>query len=177
MPRDDADAMFDEMGRHFFGKYRGVVTDNNDSTARGRLQVTVPTVMGDERLWALPCAPYAGDGVGFFALPPVGTSVWVEFEGGDPTYPIWVGCFWSDGQIPSGDAVPGVKFWKTDQATVRIDDDAGSLVIEMAGGAKITVGPTNVEIDGVEVKQTANGMTTKLDTAGFDVNNGAFSVI
>lgn len=177
MPRDDSELMFEAMGRTFFGKYRGLVTSNEDPTGRGRLQVTVPTVMGDERLWALPCAPYAGDQVGFFALPPNGTSVWVEFEGGDPTYPIWVGCFWGDGQIPSGDAVPGVKFWKTDQVTLRIDDTEGSIVIETAGGARITVGPTGVEIEGAEVKQSANGMVTKLDAAGFDVNNGAFSVM
>jgi hypothetical protein len=114
--------------------------------------------------------------VGFFALPPVGASIWVEFEGGDPTYPIWVGCFWGDGGIPSGDAGPAIKFWRTDQVTVRIDDDEGTLLIETAGGARITVGPTAVVVEGGEVKQVASGMTTKLDAAGFDVNNGAFSV-
>ncbi len=176
MQRDDSEAMVEAMGRLFFGKYRGLVTSNEDPTGRGRLQITVPTVMGNERLWALPCAPYAGDGVGFFALPPVDTSVWIEFEAGDPTYPIWVGCFWGDGQIPRGDSAPEVKFWKTDQVTLRIDDAEGSLVIETAGGTKITVGQTGVEIEGAEVKQTANGMQTKLDASGFDVNNGAFSV-
>ena len=39
--------------------------------------------------WAMPCAPYAGQQVGFFAVPPIGANVWVEFEGGDPDYPIW----------------------------------------------------------------------------------------
>jgi uncharacterized protein involved in type VI secretion and phage assembly len=175
--RDESETLYEAMDRHFFGKFRGVVTANDDPTRRGRVQVRVPTVMGDERLWALPCVPYAGDGVGLFALPPVGTSVWVEFEGGDPTYPIWAGCFWSDGQIASANAGPDVKFWKTDQVTLRIDDAEGSIVIETAGGARITIGPTGIEAVGVVVKHTANGATTKLDAAGFDVNNGAFSVI
>ena len=49
----------------------------------------------------MPCAPFAGSGVGFFALPPVGANVWVEFEGGDPDYPIWSGCFWGAGEVPA----------------------------------------------------------------------------
>jgi len=40
-------------------------------------------------------------GVGLFFLPPKGANVWVEFEGGDPDYPIWSGCFWSDGEVPA----------------------------------------------------------------------------
>ena len=79
----------------FYGKYRGKVENNVDPLQQGRVQVTVPAVLGDGRLsWAMPCAPYAGSQVGFFAVPPVGANVWVEFEAGDPDYPIWSGCFW-----------------------------------------------------------------------------------
>lgn len=50
-----------------YGKYRGVVTNNIDPHGLGRLQATVPSVMGGAALvWALPCVPFAGDGV---ALP------------------------------------------------------------------------------------------------------------
>ncbi|HBL27563.1 MAG TPA: baseplate assembly protein, partial [Acidobacteria bacterium] len=55
----------------FYGKYRGKVSNNIDPLQIGRLQVSVPEVLGDGRLsWALPCVPFAGPGVGFFALPP-----------------------------------------------------------------------------------------------------------
>ena len=74
--------MLEVMEGSFFGKYRGIVRDNNDSTGRGRLEVLVPAVMSDEPVWALPCAPYAGNNMGLYAIPEKGTGVWVEFEGG-----------------------------------------------------------------------------------------------
>jgi hypothetical protein len=74
-----------------FGKYRGIVTENVDPLATGRLRVNVPSV-GVPGAWALPCLP-----PGVFALPPVGANVWVEFEGGNTDSPIWVGCFWAVG--------------------------------------------------------------------------------
>lgn len=42
----------------------------------------------------------AGDGVGMFFVPPEGTNVTIEFEGGDPDHPIWTGCFWDIGKTP-----------------------------------------------------------------------------
>ncbi|HEX6229566.1 MAG TPA: phage baseplate assembly protein V, partial [Solirubrobacterales bacterium] len=69
----------------YFGKYRGTVEQNLDPLQQGRLQVKVPAVLGDGTLsWAMPCVPYAGSQVGFYAVPPIGANVWVEFEGGDP---------------------------------------------------------------------------------------------
>ena len=121
----ETERMFHALDGQFFGKYRGLVVDNTDPTYRGRLQVKVPAVMGEETLWAEPCAPYAGDGVGFFALPPANAGVWVEFEAGDPRYPIWSGCFWACGQIDAADAAPSIKFFKTDSFTIRIDDEQG----------------------------------------------------
>ena len=73
----------DPVRRQFFGKYRGRVEKNVDPERLGRLQLSVPVVLQDVSTgWALPCVPYAGPGVGLFAIPPVGASVWVEFEGG-----------------------------------------------------------------------------------------------
>ena len=78
----------------FFGKYRGTVTDIQDPLFMNRVRAKVPDVMGDlESGWAMPCLPFAGSGMGFFALPQVGAGVWIEFEHGDPDYPIWAGCF------------------------------------------------------------------------------------
>ena len=123
---------------HFFGKYRGTVSDNADPTSRGRLKVKVPAVLGAVEVWAMPCVPYAGKGVGFYSLPESGVGVWVEFEAGDPSYPIWTGCFWGDGELPD----PGgaaVKIWKTDKVTVRIDDDADELKMETTSQSTVTL--------------------------------------
>ena len=79
----------------FYGKFRGVVTANNDPDRLGRIRAKVQDVLGDrESGWALPALPYAGDGVGLYLIPPVDAFVWVEFEHGNPDYPIWTGCFW-----------------------------------------------------------------------------------
>jgi hypothetical protein len=173
----EAERMFEAMGGRFFGKYRGLVVSNVDPTGRGRLQVRVPGVMGEEILWAMPCVPYAGDGVGFFALPPVDAGVWVEFEAGEPSYPIWSGCFWADGQIDAADALPTIKFWKTDSFTVRMDETLGELVIETATGSRITVGPAEIKLEAIQVTQLAQGRKTSLTPAAFDVNDGAFTVV
>src|SRR5690606_39001851 len=103
----------------FYGKYRGTVANNIDPQQMGRIQVKVPAVLGDGQLsWAMPCAPYAGPGVGFFAIPPRDAKVWVEFEGGDPDYPIWVGGFWGLGEAPALPAIAEMKVLKTDTATI-----------------------------------------------------------
>lgn len=85
-----------ETGVKYFGKYRGVVTENHDPEQTGRIRATVPDVLGEvETSWAMPCVTLPlSDDVGS-ALPAIGANVWIEFEQGDPEYPIWSGCFFS----------------------------------------------------------------------------------
>ena len=91
----------------YFGKYQGRVTDNLDPKHLGRIQVSAPSVLGAGRKsWAMPCVPYAGKGVGLFAIPPIEANVWVEFEGGDLDHPIWSGCFWGTGEVPGRGKTP-----------------------------------------------------------------------
>jgi uncharacterized protein involved in type VI secretion and phage assembly len=177
MRDDTVDALLDAATRRFYGKYRGKVVDNNDSTHRGRIQVSVPAVMGSTAVWAMPCVPYAGAGVGLFLIPDVGSGVWVEFEAGNPSYPIWVGCFWGDGQIDTADAVPAIKFLKTASLTIRIDDDAGELTIANSAGSSIKLSTLEIEIKSKTVTQTTNATKTVLDSLQFDVNSGAFTVV
>ena len=80
--------------KKYFGKYRGRVFNNIDPLFAGRVQVEVISVLGDAKPWAMPCVPYVKADEAFKVIPPVGTPIWVEFEGGDVDYPIWVGCFW-----------------------------------------------------------------------------------
>jgi hypothetical protein len=84
-----------------YGKYRGTVDDNSDPMMLGRIMATVPDVGSQTPLsWAMPCAPFPGAGAPSLAVPPIGASVWIEFEQGDPNYPIWSGGYWSAGQTP-----------------------------------------------------------------------------
>jgi len=74
-----------------FGKYRGIVIDNNDPQKLGRLKLRIPSVPGDQITdWALPCLPYVdGPHQGIFIMPEVDAQIWVEFEEGDILSPIW----------------------------------------------------------------------------------------
>jgi len=133
----------------YYGKYRGRVTNNDDPDKRGRLQLSVPSLLGDHSNWAMPSVPYAGPDVGLFAIPPVGAGVWVEFEGGDLNHPIWTGCFWASGQIPSEADNSDVKLFKTDTCTIAISDASGheGITIETAAGVRLVLNESGLEID------------------------------
>lgn len=116
----------------YFSKYRGTVTDNQDPTNRGRVKVRVPAVLGDLQTWAMPCLPYAGNNVGMFAVPEVGAGVWVEFEGGDPTFPIYSGGFWADNEPPKTETnsppAPSLKIIRSQQGLLISFDDQGQVL-------------------------------------------------
>ena len=88
--------------KRYYGKYRGLVINNIDPMLQGRIMAQVPDVLGEiPSSWALPCVPAAGIQAGMFIVPPVGSQVWMEFEQGDPDYPIWTGGFWGNGaEVP-----------------------------------------------------------------------------
>jgi len=175
MAEQSNDEMLDMVAGRYYGKYRGVVTGNQDPMGRGRLEVQVPSVMGEETLWALPCVAYAGPGVGTYFIPPIDARVWVEFEGGDISYPIWAGCYWGDNEAPA--TGPGIKVIKTQKFTIRIDDTLGILTIENELG-------TRFEIDNLKITASATAqiiqqvqlMKTTLDVTKFDVHDGAMSI-
>ena len=107
------------------GKYRGKVTDNQDPLGRGRIKARVPALSDKDLTWAEPCTPYAGPKVGWYAIPPVGANVWIEFERGDPDYPIWSGCFWGSGEddgVPPDATAPEVKVFQTEKLALTVND-------------------------------------------------------
>jgi len=176
--------LLEHVRSRYFGKYRGTVVDGRDPTKRGRLKVRVPSVLQHLEVWAMPCVPYAGDGVGFLSLPPANAGVWVEFEGGDPSFPIWVGCFWADGEAPE-QANPDVKTWKTAQHTVRLDDAATEMKLATSSPAVITLtdsvvtsagGSTHsVSTDGVASESGLH--KAEVTPTSFKVNDGALEVV
>jgi uncharacterized protein involved in type VI secretion and phage assembly len=158
---------------NYFGKYRGKVANNVDPLQLGRIQVKVPSVLGDGQMsWAMPCVPFAGSGVGFFAIPPNDANVWVEFEGGDPDSPIWSGCFWGQGEVPAQPAVAQVMIIKTKAGTITLSElpGVGGVTIETATGMKISMTSTGLEIT------NGQGGTVKMSGPQVSVNNGALEV-
>lgn len=115
----------------YYGKYRGFVVDNQDPFKLGRLKVRIPSVLGDTVTgWALPCLPFGGlTDQGFFMIPEVDAQIWIEFEEGELSHPIWVGVFWQQtGDIPSEGAKdePTTRLVKTPAGHVlQFDDESG----------------------------------------------------
>lgn len=162
----------------FFGKYRGKVEMNLDPLGVGRVQVSVADVMGDGSLaWAMPCLPGAGPGVGIFTIPPVGANVWVEFERGDPDYPIWSGGFWDTGDTPAsmGPTQSVTHVWAGDSFRLEILDVPGlgelTLTVSTAAGdATLTAGASSMAL-------SFSGSTVSLRADGVTINNGNLKVL
>jgi hypothetical protein len=142
--------------RHL-GKYRGVVIRNDDPQRLGRLTARVPEVLGEvDSGWALPHVPYAGDGAGLHMIPGPDAGVWIEFEAGDPSRPIWTGCWWKGDQLPKDQggsaATPAVKIVRSAQGMLLgIDDDGKTVVVSDSNGdniLKIEVSPGQITLKG-----------------------------
>jgi hypothetical protein len=147
--------------RQFWGKYRGKVVDNVDPLKIGRVKPLVPAISDMELNWAMPCAPYAGPKVGFYTIPPVEASVWIEFEGGDPNYPIWSGGFWEtieEKSVPLDATGPEKKVWQTDKMVLILDDEAGELTAKM----ETDNGTMSVVMNGEGIVLTADKVTVTL---------------
>jgi Type VI secretion system/phage-baseplate injector OB domain len=148
----------------YWGKYRGIVVDNADPLAMGRLLIEAPQVPAVAENWAMPCVPYAGFQVGFFAMPEIGASVWVEFEGGNPSFPIWAGCFWAEGHAPLPYAEdPFCKVFKTRSNMLLLDDTPE------VGGATLTSSPPAVD-DVITLKFSAEGVLLTAPPAVFNMS-------
>jgi hypothetical protein len=143
----------------FYGKYRGIVLDNQDPESMGRIRATVPAVLGEVvSTWALPCAPYAGPGAGFYAIPPPGAGVWIEFEGGDTSYPIWAGAWWAAGELPveppNTPGTPTTKVLRSDLGlVVTLNDTAQTITI--SDGTGVNLMTVKVLEGTIEIRSTA----------------------
>jgi len=158
----------DRVHNRFYGKYRGIVTEVDASTLR--IRATVPAVLGTTPSgWCQPCVPYAGPNVGFFFLPEAGAGVWVEFEGGDVSYPIWTGCYWRDGELPA-EATPTVRGIVTAAPhQLLFDDDAGEVSLGDSNGGTVV-------FDSSGVTTTRGSKTVAVTDASVALNSDAFKV-
>lgn len=180
----------------YYGKYRGTVVNNLDPEQRGRIMAIVPDVNGlIPTTWAMPCVPIAGKQEGTFMVPQVGAGVWIEFEQGDPDFPIWVGGFWGlVAEVPSAALVPpplplgqSIVLQTTLQHSIVISDAApipamapvpapappgtGGVILRSPTGAMIVVNDTGIYIN--------NGKGASIELVGPSVmiNKAALVVV
>jgi len=163
-----ADYPPEQERQFFYGKYRGVVSAVDAATCR--IKARVPAVLGDtDTGWCMPCVPYAGPQRGIAFLPEPGSGVWIEFEGGDVSYPIWVGCYWRDGELPPGVA-PDVKVIVTAaEHRLVLNDAEKSITISDPSGGMVILGSSGITI-------SKAGMQILVGDASVSVNDGALEV-
>lgn len=169
------DGPLNDLTDKVYGKYRGTVVNSSDPERRGRLTATVPTVLGAVPTgWADPCVPFAGIGAGFFSLPLPGAGVWIEFEGGDVSRPIWTGCYWGTGEapVPPPAGAPGdplKKIWRSDLGLTAVLDDASqTMTMSDATGqnkVEVSVATGTVTIKGM-ARIVQDGQVVQIGSGG-----------
>lgn len=153
-----------------WGRYRGTVASVDDDTRMGRITVRVPSVYGDsESPPAFPATPFAGDGHGFLFLPEVGDGVWVEFEGGNQSHPIWTGGWWAKDEMPDEADVEKRVIVTSAGLKLVMDDDAKKL--QLLNGSK---GEITIADDGITIKFGSTKVV--INDSGVSINDTAFRV-
>lgn len=164
----------------YYGKYRGSVRNNIDPMMKGRLMVEVPDVGGSMlSSWAMPCLPVAGMNMGMFTVPPIGAGVWVEFERGDPDYPVWVGGYYAEADVPvmARMVPPGVSgitlqtLAKNGLVISDVPGPTGGILIQTSTGAMISVSDVGIVIS------NGKGATINMTGPTVDINLGALTVV
>lgn len=174
----------------FPGLYAGTVEEVGE---HGRLQVSVPSIFEGTRpeafVIARPCFPYA-----HFFVPEKGDKVWLAFENGNPSAPVWLGVWYPEGTLsPEADVTPPVKrvvrsakghlivLDDTDKdEALRIEDQAGNRIelrgkgvlikLEDTAGNRIELGQEGVLIRCVKpLTIDASGQDVVLKASSVDV--------
>jgi uncharacterized protein involved in type VI secretion and phage assembly len=167
--------------KKYYGKYRATCINNVDPEQRARIQVMVPDVSNVAlSSWAMPCLPVGGLQTGIVAVPSIGAGVWIEFEHGDPDFPIWTGCYWgTTAEVPAlsktaPPAVPAITLQTPLQNGIIVSDvpgPSGGIMIKSATGATLIVNDTGIYI------QNGKGASITLVGPSVTVNQGALTVI
>jgi uncharacterized protein involved in type VI secretion and phage assembly len=179
-----------------------------DGDNLGIISVKVPDVFGADLVIerVRPCSPFAGNKHGFTAIPEAGDGVWVEFEAGNPSLPIWTGFWWADSEIPEPKGPLVRSFITTKGHKLLLNDDANEVKLLHADGPEITMTDSDIiiKIGDTSIKLTSSDMTlqvgasqtspqikitssditlqsstmgsVKLTSGGVDIGNGAMKV-
>ncbi len=177
----------ERMRSSYFGKYRGLVKNVDDPLNLGRVTAIVPEVFGEEECpWALPAVPFAGKKHGLVLLPEVDDGVWIEFEAGDISRPIWTGCWWASDELDDVSKTQTRALVTSEGHKLVLDDEGHEVRLLHSKGAeiKMTGDDITLTIGGTEIKLTKSELTLKggsgqikLSAAGVDINNGALKAI
>ena len=125
------------IGR-FYSIYKAYVVDNDDPQCQNRLKVSC-FIHGGLNLWALPKGQHGSLDNGFkYFAPKIGDVVWISFEQGDPSKPVWEYYGWASGEMPMDlDSPNRAGIVTPNGTTIILDDDTGNLDIYVQGKVNI----------------------------------------
>lgn len=172
MPEDLVAQLAHDVQQRVYGKYRGFVVDNQDPETRGRLRLRIPALLAEEVTgWALPCLPFGGlADQGMFMIPEIDAQVWVEFEAGDLSQPIWTGTFWQQSSDTPAEAAidpPTTRLLKTPSGILfQCDDAEGEERILLKHPTEAQV---EIDKNGTITLTDANGSTLTLEAEAGEV--------
>lgn len=182
----------------YYSLYEGIVVDNSDPQAQGRIKVKVPALGRDDPLeqYAYPVAPFAGDGMGIFFPPEVGELVWILFHGGNPSLPLYVGGWWKRNNVPpeacrsgapkirtirtkeghrivfdDGAVSPGITIQTPKGVIIRLKNDEQS--VEIISPSEVRIRSSTARVTAEEADVTASYVNLNGDVR---VNAGGFFV-
>jgi hypothetical protein len=162
-----------------FGKYRGVVTKVDESEL-GYISAKVHEVFGEEfelpRI--APAVPFAGKSHGLVALPEVDDGVWIEFEAGNASKPIWTGFWWADDEMPEPKGVLVRAFITTAGHKLILDDDKKEVTLLHADGAEMTMtgDDITIKIGKATIKMSDDEISLKLGTPEIKISSSEISL-
>jgi uncharacterized protein involved in type VI secretion and phage assembly len=121
----------------------GIVTNNKDPDAMGRVKVKLPAVDSQESFWAPVAVPAAGSERGLSMLPVPDEQVIVGFENGDPSHPYVLGSVFNGSDKPGTELAvdDGSYAMKSDHKAlfaakedITLRSDGGKWIIQVKGG-------------------------------------------
>jgi hypothetical protein len=148
----------------FFGTYKGIVKAINDPKNSNRLQVVVPQITGTDALdWAEPSLS------GTVNLPSVGDTVWIIFQSGDTSYPVWVSGSGGSGSVTSITTAPTAV---NTSATLATADMLNGIVTSTTAAAVAATLPSGTAIDAAFVSITGFTASTNQSWEWSVINTG-----
>lgn len=112
----------------YYSSYRAFVVNNQDPLKLGRVQLLIPHINPTQTdpTWAWPKGVYGGKNYGIHLIPQPTDMVWVEFEHGNPDFPLWSHAGYAKGELPPEFENTKHYGFKTPSGTlIKINDNKG----------------------------------------------------
>ena len=145
----------EKLGR-YYSHYRAIVLNSQpDDLNIGNILVQIPRVQGGMKIVARAKTFAGGPGFGRkYFTPQPGEIVWVEFENGNPTKPLWSYHTWGEGECPEelqGIHTCGLVTPNGNKVVITEGEDKDSL--------EVKINDTSIKLEGDTI--TINGGKNK----------------